>query len=208
MLLRMKTLKRNKGENMEKIYFKLKRIDKETPSTFVKSKILGSPVFPMDYFNKHNLDDKYFVMQINLEELTKYKKDHLLPKVGYLYLFLDVASYPFKPVVLYTNDEVECVYDDINENFLEYGDYFGYELNFCDNDKFAHYILGEIDLDMDLDCEIDTTGYVVLLQFDSLELPNNVLQLGNYDGWYIFLIKEEDLKNHNFENVIFLEYGS
>lgn len=194
---------------MEKISFGFKLLEKENEETFEKSKILGSPVFPDGFYEENNLDDLLFVMQLNLNDLNAKYPNNLLPKNGFLYIFLDVDEYPYEPYVFYTNKETKVVYDDFNDIFDdEFGDYRGYELVFNDNDEDSNYILGDIDCDLGLDCEIDTSGYVVLLQIDSLSLPTNVLTLGQPDGYYVFLIKESDLKNKNFNNVKFIDFGS
>ena len=62
----------------------------------------------------------------------------------------------------------------------------------------GHFLCGEIDPDLDLQAYSEVDGYVTLLQIDSLALPENehLFQIGAiapYDGYYIFLIKEEDL---------------
>lgn len=191
---------------MNNIYIKLNKIKEENETTYEVSKMLGSPVFPRYYLQDNNLEELFFVMQINLEEIKDYQD--YLPKEGYIYIFLDTSRYPYIPKVLYTNEEVIEVYDDINEQFFEYGNYQGYSLSFSLDEESPHYILGNIDVDLDIDCEIDTTGYVVLLSIDSLELPQRVLTIGQPDGWYIFLIKEEDLKKLDFSKVKFIDFGS
>lgn len=191
---------------MEKLYFKIRKIEEENSSNYEISKMFGSPVFPTDFFEKNKLNDDFFLIQINLAEIKDLQD--VLPKEGYLYFFLNILEYPYIPKVFYTNEEITTVYDDINEVFEEMGDYHGYELVFGDNSEDAHFILGDIDQDLDLDCEINTEGYVTLLQIDSLNLPNGICQLGEPDGWYIFLIKENDLKNLNFKNVKFISFGS
>lgn len=193
---------------MKPIYFKLTKILKESPETFEKSKILGSPVFPKDFIERNDLEDKYFVMQLNLSELNIYNSNTILPSQGFLYFFLDVNTYPYKPSVIYTSEEVIEVYDDINDIYEDFGDYHGYMIEFDDNPECGHYLLGDINQDLDLDCEFDTTGYVTLLEIDSLNLPENCMQIGQPDGWYIFLIKEKDLRNLNFKKVKFVDFGS
>lgn len=190
---------------MEKLYFKIRKMEVEDSSNYEISKMFGSPVFPTDFFEKNKLNDDFFLLQINLEEIKDMQ--NILPKEGYLYFFLNILEYPYVPKVLYTKEEITTVYDDINEVFEEMGDYHGYELVFGSDDE-GHFIIGDIDPNLDLDCEIDTTGYVTLLQIDSLNLPNNICQLGEPDGWYIFLIKEDDLRNLNFKNVKFVSFGS
>ncbi len=191
---------------MKNIYVKLNKIKEENEYTYGVSKLNGSPVFPLNFFMENELDELYFVAQINLKEINNYQE--YLPKTGYLYIFLDVSSYPYTPKVLYTNDEIKEVYDDINDYFDCFGDYKGYQLTFSTSEESPHYILGNIDENLEIDCEVDTNGLVVLFMLDSLELPSNVCTLGQPDGWYIFLIKEEDLKKLDFSKVIFVDFGS
>lgn len=191
---------------MKNIYFKFTKINEENEDTYLVSKIMGSPAFPTHFLENNHLEEMYFVMQLNLSELSCY--DTLLPKEGMLYFFLDITSYPYEPIVIYTNEEITTVYDNINEGFEEYGDISSYKLEFTQDKEDGHIILGDIDPSLDLDCEIDTTGYIMLLNIDSLMLPEKTLTLGNPDGWYIYLIKEEDLKKQDFSKVKFVDFGS
>ena len=102
-----------RGDVMNNIYIKLNKIKKENKITYEKSKMFGSPVFPLHFLEENNLDELFFVMQINLREIQDYQD--YLPKEGYIYIFLDTSRYPYTPKVIYTNEEVIEVYDDINE---------------------------------------------------------------------------------------------
>lgn len=185
------------------IYFKLTKIEEEDEKTYERSKMLGSPVFPKGFVGKHKLNDALFICQLNLSEMS----DPKLPTEGFLYIFLNIDTYPYKPKVFYTNEEVLEVFDTINEGFDDYGDPNGYLIEKVDEyDGFG--FLTEFDPSLDLDSQIDTSEYACLLEIDSINLPVNTLTLGQPDGWYMFLIKEEDLKAKNFKNVKFITYGS
>lgn len=199
---------------MRGIYFKQTKIVQETNETFVCSKFLGAPVFPENFlFNKNGKcilkQSDYFIMQLNLKEISKYES--MLPKYGMLYFFIDVDT--LKPKILYAKDIENCnleVWDDINEHFDKgFGEVVGYKLVFCEVGAETHYLDGNINLDIDLQSITDVNGYVTLLEIDYLSLPNeNMLRFGNmaiYGGRYIFLIKEEDLINQKFNKVKFIE---
>ena len=197
---------------MKPIYFKLKRVEKEKNEELDHSKFLGAPVFPEGFLDKHGIgENDYFLLQMNLEELKD--KDTLLPKEGFLYFFVDVDTYEAK--VFHTTEELKEVYDDINEGFDEedFGDTKAQYMYFDDELKEGHYILGDIEEDLDLEAYTDTEGYVTLLSVDSLELdPKHPIwrfaSIAPLDGWYLFLIKEEDLKKGDFSHVKFVDFGS
>lgn len=200
---------------MEGVYFRQEKIEKESPKTYLYSKFLGVPVFPAGFLrNKKGesilADEDYFIMQINLEDIAD--RQTLLPKKGMLYFFINVET--LQPKVLYAKDDEECdleVYDDINEGFDKdsFGETVGYRLVFDKALEEGHFILGDINPDIDLETDVDTNGYVTLLEIDCLNLPNdNILKFGDLavgEGHYIFLIKETDLKKLNFSKVVFVE---
>lgn len=197
---------------MKGIYFKQKRIEEEGPENYECSKLLGSPVFPEGFLGSGEdyllTDDDFFIMQLNLSDVKGCCE--YLPDSGFLYFFLDVDD--LTPKVLYTEDEVIEVIDDINECFDgEYGKTDAYELVFGSEDQDGHLLLGELDEDIGLEGFTDTDGYVTLLQIDALELPDEILRLETIcrlDGYFVFLIKEEDLKRRDFSRVIFVDCGT
>ena len=199
---------------MEGIYFKLNKIENENPETYKCSKLLGTPVFPKDFLlNKKGecilTDSDYYIMQLNLEDVAN--RNTPLPKEGMLYFFIDVNT--FEPKVLFAKNINEVpleVWDDINDGFsLDFGETIGYEMVFDKDLDEGHYVLGEVNPDLDLETDMDIDGYVTLLEIDFLSLPNdNMLRFGELaisDGRYIFLIKEDDLSKLKFSKVKFID---
>ena len=194
---------------MQPIYFSFKPCKNEPNSRLDASKLLGSPVFPKDFFEKYSFDEAdYFVAQINLSELPKREG---VPEKGWLYFFVNVDT--LKPTVLFTEEEPEELYDDINDAFDEeaFGETTCHYLEFVeDGDSF---LFGDNDPDLDLGTYIDDTDKVTLLQIDSLDVPegSRILQIGNFscnDGYFIFVIKEEDLAKRDFSKAELIDYGS
>lgn len=202
---------------MEGVYFSQVKIDKETLETYDCSKFLGVPAFPVDFLRNDKGESlisaaDYFIMQLNLRDVAD--RETPLPKEGMLYFFIDVDT--FKPKVFFTED-VECdyeVYDDINDGFdkRDFGQTDGYRLVFDKTLSTGHYFLGDINPDIDLGMDVDTDGYITLLEIDYLSLPSNDLlkfgALAPFDGRYIFLIKEADLKRLDFSKVKFVDKES
>lgn len=196
---------------MKPLHFHVRRVDEEENKDLDRSKLLGTLVAPEDFFEKHDINENdYFVAQLNLSEIKD--PNGLLPAKGFLYFFLDFDA--LTPKVIYEERDPEMMVDDINDAFdeQECGDKRALYLEF-DEEESEQFLLGEIDEDLDLGGYTDTEGYVTLLQLDALELPqvNPILQftvLSKYDGYYIFLIKEKDLKKHDFSKVKFVDYGS
>lgn len=200
---------------MDGIYFTQKRIEGETEETYIKSKFLGTPVFPEGLLYDENdefilYDTEYYIMQLNLEEIAG--KNPKLPQKGMLYFFIDVDT--LEPRVIYAKSLENCrleIIDDINDHFEEevFGETNGYELVFENNLEEGHYVFGDVNPDLDLETDTDIDGYVTLLEIDFLSLPHdNMLrfgELGISDGRYIFLIKEEDLENLDFSNIKFID---
>lgn len=203
---------------MEGIYFSLKRIEEENEETYLCSKILGTPVFPEKFlFNKNGKcilnDADYFIMQLNLEDIKNINTP--LPNKGMLYLFINVDT--LKPKVLFAKDLEKApleVLNDINFAFSveDFGQTTGYKISFDNNLKEGHYILGDINPNLDLEMDMDTNGYITLLEIDFLSLPHSDMllfgDLATSGGHYVFLIKENDLINLNFKNVKFVDTES
>ncbi len=183
--------------------FKLVKIDKEDESNFECSKIGGSPVFPLGFLEKNGVYDDLFIAQLNLAELNLPR----LPKQGFLYFFLNVDEYPYQAKVLYSNEQVREVFELINEHFDDFGDPSAYKIVPTD-EQTGLGICTQFNPNLDLDCVIRTEGALNLLELDSLELPFGVLTLGQPDGWYLFVIDDDDLAELDFSNVTFLSYGS
>lgn len=163
-----------------------------------------------------------FLGQLNLKELSEYDSNNLLPKEGYLYFFIsperiDNTFYEVSKVV-YLPDEnivrkkISVGYDydsilkvvDIKNEIEKIDDryYIDDEGNtiydsFKNEDVNKIYGYYTSCQASDDDIKKVSSKYVVLLQ-----LGSDVFG----EGVFSFLITEEDLKNKNFENVIF-EYN-
>ena len=99
---------------MKPLLFSLKRVSHEENANLDHSKLLGTPVFPEDFFETHDLNDNdYFVAQLNLSEIKD--PNGLLPNKGFLYFFLDIDE--LTPKVIYEPRDPEMMMDDINESF-------------------------------------------------------------------------------------------
>lgn len=200
---------------MKNIYFNLNKIEEENEETYLCSKILGTPVFLENFLSNENGkcilgDADYFIMQLNLEDIAD--RNTPLPKKGMLYFFINVDT--LKPKVLFAKDLDEApleVWNDINCAFLteDYGQTNGYKMIFDSNLKEGHYILGDVNHDLDLEMDTDIDGYVTLLEIDFLSLPHSEMllfgDLAISGGHYVFLIKESDLINLYFRNIKFID---
>lgn len=196
---------------MKKIYFTQEKIIKEDESTYLLSKFLGIPVFPLDFFEKHKVSNNdYYIMQINLKDL--YCFDTPLPKDGYLYVFINLINNTPKIIYEKECDDLQYV-PDINDLFIDIcGPNEGYKLVFDESLNEGHYILGDIDYDLDIELPIKLDDYKTLLLIDFLALPESekILQFSEIctnDGYGLFLIKDKDLQKQNYKNVIFTEIG-
>ncbi len=79
------------------------------------SKFFGAPVIPKEWQGIF-LDTEMFLCQIKCDDIAMLDEGNRLPHKGYLYVFLDVKGYPFKPRVLYYSGQPTVVVDDFNKN--------------------------------------------------------------------------------------------
>ena len=196
---------------MEPLRFSLVKVDPEANGVLDHSKFLGSPVVPAGFLDRHEFSgSEYFIAQVNLEEIGD--RQDLLPQHGFLYFFLDADT--LEPKVIYEDAEPAEMIEDINEGFdaADFGPTSAQHFVF--DEKGGHFLFGEPDPDLDLGSYLEEIDeYVTLLQIDSLSLPEGegLFQIGTfapYDGYYIFLIKKEDLKKLDFSKVRYIDYGS
>ena len=161
-----------------------------------------------------------FVGQINLDDISKYDRNGMLPKNGMLYffqspLFYNDKHYNFgKVIYVPTNKDlvrknIEITDDSIIMNLgitnlksciERFSDRYENENDKDSYDPFKNDELNKI-YGFYTDCQMDdsdikkvSSKYIVLLQ-----LGSNIYG----EGVTTFLIKEEDLKNKNFDNVIY-----
>ena len=185
------------------INFVLERVELEPNEMLDTSKLFGAPAFPKDFMNRHRLNDDYFFAQINLEELKEY--DTPLPKSGMLYFFLRFQKYNIKPIVIYSNEELYEMMEDVNEVFEELNFKDALYMKFCPQGE-SGYLLDEFDQEVP---EADSDDYVVLLKVDPLNvLASDFPIFNNPDDEIYFVIKEEDLKQNNFKKVKLIFHGS
>ena len=161
-----------------------------------------------------------FVGQINLEEISKYDIDNLLPKEGILYFYMIPPFYSNKVYdsgkVIYVPSVENLVRKKVTMQKEEILDTFGINNikncteKFSDRYEFENgekiYTSSEAEkvnkiFGFYTDCQLDdedtkkiSNKYIVLLQLGT-EIYG--------EGVTTFLITEEDLKNKNFDNIIY-----
>lgn len=186
------------------INFILERVELEPNDMLDTSKVFGAPTFPKDFMSRNGLNDSYYFAQLNLDELKEY--DTPLPKEGMLYFFLRPTKYSFKPVVIYSNEELYEVMDDVNEVFEELDFKDGLYMKFCSQGE-SGYLLDELDQEVpELN---DADQYIVLLKVDPLNvLASDFPIFNNPDDEIYFMIKSKDLEECNFRKVKLVFHGS
>jgi len=85
---------------------------------FGASKFFGDPTVPGDWEDKF-YDTEMFFCQIRLSDIAELDTENILPHTGYLYVFLDIESYPYEARVLYYDGEPDTVLDDFNADVSE-----------------------------------------------------------------------------------------
>lgn len=185
------------------IKFTLTREGNEQNKDLDRSKLFGSPTFPLDFMSKKGLNDDYFFAQINLDEIKDYQ--NVLPKEGMLYFFLRPTKYSFKAKVLYTKEELGEVMGEVNEMFGDLCFNDALYMNFNEGEGH-HYLLDGFDQEVP---EADRDDYVVLLKVDPLNvLASDFPIFNNPDDELYFVILKEDLEKLDFRKVKFIAHGS
>ena len=108
------------------------------------SKFFGSPTVPADWLNGFD-DEVIFLCQIRLADIAALDTNNILPHEGYLYIFLDTSSYPFKPLVRLYDGEPDTVIDDFNNISEEFSALTeGWEMAFSSapDDSFGIRLFG------------------------------------------------------------------
>ena len=194
---------------MDGLRFRLNRVEEEPNTDLDACKLLGSPVMPAGFMDSLKLKpEDYFVAQIRCDAFPAKVP---FPEKGYLYIFVNIDTK--KPRVFYTEKDPEELIDDVNAGFdaESCGDPTCLQMQFVEEDSES-FLFGEIDPDIGLEGDTVTAGKCTLLQIDAFDLPQDPeqrpLKFGNFgfgDGYWVFLIKEEDLIARNFKKVEFIE---
>ena len=200
-----------KTDERETIDFKLVRTNSLGSSRFFSDEIdISENIEIPEYLE--------FVGQINLSEFAKYDKYNLLPKTGMLYFFqspfyVNGNNYE-NGKVIYSNDmnlvrknanidkdlisnysvaDIKNEIDKFSKRYYKEDDKVYYD-SFANEDKNKIYGF-YTDCQMnDSDIKKVSNKYIVLLQLGSKVYG---------EGVTTYLITEEDLKNKNFDNVVY-----
>ena len=79
-----------------------------------KSKFFGDPLVPAEWATT-DWGEQIFFCQIDLADIAASDVDRRLPHNGWLYVFLDTATYPYIPVVRYYDGDPNTVLDGFND---------------------------------------------------------------------------------------------
>lgn len=162
--------------------FKLLEDILENDENIENSKFFGSPVFPENFLENNNVENDFFLLQLNLKEF----EEKILPADGYLYFFLDLSTARPKPKVFYTNLELVEIYEDINEDFNMESS----KALFIKKDDNTNNLLFE-----------NKNDEFILLQINVDDVPLSFPRFNLTHGLIKFIIKKDDLKIMNFLNV-------
>lgn len=177
--------------------FKVKNDYLNNEDKLINSKLMGVPVFPLNFFDAYGLDTFMFIGMINLEQIKMYNLP--LPKEGFIYFFLDIDESPMVPKVIYCNQPLAEAAVDFNDYYDEFGHIDAYHMKFCEG---TNQFLGEFTID-NLK-SITNEDYVCLLKIDKDNLPEDFPIFDSFNGPSYYLIKKDELKDLNFNNVIYI----
>ncbi len=151
------------------------------------SKFFGSPAVPSEWLDSGVLgDDTIFLCQIRCEDTAELDPENALPHTGYLYFFLDVSEYPYRPLVLHTEKQPDTIIDDFNESVEGY-EHLTHEMKM--SFEPAELSAGGMKLlGTPADWSYGEPYPKVLLQYDPLEADLGFLD--EIDGYAYFLFKE------------------
>ena len=184
--------------------------EEESEFDFERSKFFGSPVFNKEVIEKEVDFDEIFLAQINLEDISYYDKDKLLPKTGYLSFFYNENEK--KVHIIYHTKEINNVIIDFNKQFDRKNYTTPYYITYDSLDELV--VDDEIRFSSQDGCKLLGFAYdnikkseitkddILLLQIDSLSVPDFPIIPGLGMG-YVF-INKDDLKKKNFKKVKFI----
>lgn len=104
------------------------------------SKFFGDPTVPAEWENEF-ADEVIFLCQIRLKDIAALDAENVLPRSGYLYIFLDTSCYPYEPMIRINEGEPDTVlecFNDISEEFTALT--VGWEMSFSPTDDTAEGI--------------------------------------------------------------------
>lgn len=164
------------------------------------SKFFGAPAIPAEWQDIFD-DDEMFFCQIRCSDIAQYDEQNILPHSGYIYVFLNTASYPYKPRVMYYDGEPDTVIDDFNaevdgaQHLID-----GWLMSFSEAEESSE---GNRLLGVPADWNYDGKKPEVFLQYDPL--ASDMGFADNIDG-YIYLVFSDDA--HSLDKVEYIEERS
>ncbi len=177
------------------IKIKLEKIEKSEDSL---SHLFGSPIVPESLNDTVNtLDaDVMFFGQIELSELAGLDTEDRLPHEGFLYLFLDTASYPYEAIVFHSTDAPLYIVDDFNSEvsgFEKFTVPFAMKFEKAAGDAEGTKLFGVPSWERSCEDEL-------LMQFDPLD--NDTGFLFDIDGYAFFVFGDKDRTPENIRFII------
>jgi len=164
------------------------------------SKFFGTPTVPAAWVDEFD-DNEIFFCQIRLSDIAELDRENKLPHTGYLYIFLDISSFPYKARVLYYDGEPDTAIDDFNdeipgaENLCD-----SWLMNFAEVEDDAQGIkLFGIPAGWGYDEDVPR----ILMQYDPL--ASNMGFADSIDGYAYFAFAEDSDK---LEDVTYFEERS
>lgn len=158
------------------------------------SKFFGSPTMPEEWLENDTVgDDDFFFCQLRVSEFKNRDTNSLLPKGGFIYIFLTEKDGEYIPNVRYCEDEPDTIIDDFN---------VGFDLP---EDIEADFSIDFFDTDNAEDGTrliVENGDEITLLQYDPLD-DNMPEFLADTEKIAYFKISKDNLKNLDFSNVKF-----
>ncbi len=159
------------------------------------SRFFGDPAIPGAWINDF-YDSEIFFCQLRCSDIAPFDREGVLPHSGYIYVFLDIGTAPYKARVLYYDGKPDTVVDNFNgeadELFTQ-----SWTMNFFLTDEAAE---GNKLLGTPADWQYGGEKPRVFLQYDPLDAPMGFL--GAMDGFAYFLFEE---RSSSFEHVVYVE---
>lgn len=174
---------------MNPVYIKLRR-RRDTLANIDSSKFLGDPAIPAELDADSVLgDDEVFICQLDCSEIKPFDKSGLLPDSGWLWFFVDLEDYPYKPRVVYSKWGPEFVLEEYNEEWVE-DTTRAWGVTFSDKEKdnCGAVILPRV-----------TEDDVTLLSIDPEKTQLGLL--AGAGGTVCFVLKRDELAAQDFRNV-------